>query len=108
MDQEKKDVTTNEQEVTKVAESNPETTPEQETEEKVVTVVNGAGTDPIKVPWAEGMTVTGALKAAGIEELEEGEAPVIGEAMVEDPDETLVEPGQMIVIDETPANGSTF
>lgn len=77
----------------------------QEQEQKqVVLIAEGAGTEPIEVPWVEGMTVTTALEAAEIE-LEEGETAVIGETMIENPDETLVEPGQMIVIDSMPANG---
>lgn len=75
-----------------------------EEQKQVVLIAEGAGTEPIEVPWAEGMTVTTALEAAEIE-LGEGETTVIGETMIENPDETPVEPGQMIVIDSMPANG---
>lgn len=80
------------------------TTNAQANEKQVVLIAEGAGTEPIEVEWAEGMTVTGALGAAEIE-LEEGETAVIGETLIENPDETPVEPGQMIVIDSMPANG---
>ncbi len=72
--------------------------------EQTVSVVKGAGVEPIKVPWHKGMTVTSALEAAKTE-LKRGETPVIGETMIEDPDKTLVEPDQTIVIDNTPSNG---
>lgn len=73
-------------------------------QKKVVMIVAGAGVEPVEVEWTEGLTVTAALEAADIE-LEEDETPVVGETLIEDPDTTLVEPGQMIVIDGMPANG---
>lgn len=73
-------------------------------QKKVVMIVAGAGVEPVEVEWAEGLTVAAALEAANIE-LEKGETPVVGETLIEDPDTTLVESGQMIVIDDMPANG---
>lgn len=74
------------------------------TKAPVVKVVNGAGTEPITICWAPNMTVTDALKNAEVE-LGVGETAVIGEAMIANPDDTVVEPGQVIVIDNMPANG---
>lgn len=75
-----------------------------EEQEKVVTIITGAGVEPIKVEWNEELTVTKALEAADVK-LKKGETPVIGEELIGDPDETLTKPGQMIVIDSMPANG---
>ena len=69
-----------------------------------VSIAVGAGTEPITIAWSEGMTVTAALQAAKVE-LGEGETPVIGETLIENPDETVVEAGQMIVVADMPANG---
>lgn len=85
-------------------EENTNKTNVQTNEKQVVLIAEGAGTEPIEVSWTEGMTVNTALEAAEIE-LGEGETAVIGGTMIESPDETLVEPGQMIVIDSMPANG---
>ena len=74
------------------------------TNSQVVTIINGAGVEPITVAWSEGMTVTSVLEAAEIE-LEQGETAVISDILIEKPDETLVEPGQTIIIDNMPANG---
>lgn len=83
------------------ANANEETTAEAK---QVVLIANGAGTEPIEVQWTEGMTVAAALEAAEIE-LNKGETAVIGESLVENPEETPVEPGQMVVIDSMPSNG---
>lgn len=76
----------------------------QENTQQVIMITVGAGTEPITIPWSEGMTVTAALQAAQVE-LGEGETPVIGETLIENPDETVVEAGQMIVVADMPANG---
>lgn len=76
----------------------------QANEEPMILITEGAGAKPVEVPWTEGLTVTAALEAAKIK-LGEGETAVIGETLIENPNETLVTPGQMIVIDSMPANG---
>lgn len=84
--------------------SKQENTQQETTNNQVVMITVGAGTEPITIAWSEGMTVTAALQTAKVE-LGEGETPVIGETLIENPDETVVEAGQMIVVADMPANG---
>lgn len=69
-----------------------------------VMVAVGAGNDPIPVKWEEGDTVASILQRAQIT-VGPGQTPTLGKKRIVNPEETTVQPDDVIVIAGMPANG---
>lgn len=70
----------------------------------VVKIANGAGTEPIAIPWVQGDTVDSVLKRAGVR-IESGRTATLGRRRVRNPEKTDVKAGEVIVIAGKPSNG---
>ena len=72
--------------------------------EPVVEVAMGAGTPAVQIAWRSGDTVATVL-ARGNFSIEAGKTATLGRRRVVDPSATPVQPGDVIVVAGTPANG---
>jgi len=70
----------------------------------IVKIANGAGTEPVSVPWKEGDTVASVLKRAGVQ-IKSGRTATIGRRRVRNPEKTEIKAGEVIVIAGQPSNG---
>jgi len=70
----------------------------------IVKIANGAGTEPVSVPWYEGDTVASVLKRAEIV-VGPGRTATIGRRRIRKPEKTDIKAGEVIVIAGQPSNG---
>ena len=73
-------------------------------QEKIVKVSAGAGTQTIDVKWQEGDTVSTVLRRAEVT-VKDGHTATLGRKKVKNPDKTKVNPSDVIVVEGQPRNG---
>lgn len=76
----------------------------EDCKQQSVIVSAGAGVEPVLVPWENGLTVMAALAIAEVE-LDEGETATLGRCRVADPEVTVLQPDDIIVVAGMPSNG---